>query len=84
MICDTLKDDVEAGVTMCSGEKSNVVYPIVVVRVNGVKTRALLDTGGGSSYTSSTLLNLTKSKSVKKEKNTVEMMMATSTQKFMI
>ena len=83
-ICDTLKEDAEAGVTMCSGEKSNVVYPIVVVRVNGVKTRALLDTGGGSSYASSTLLNLTKSKSVKKEKKTVEMMMATSTQKFEI
>ena len=64
---------------MCSGEKSNVVYPIVVVRVNGVKTRALLDTGEGCSYASSTLLNLTKSKSVKKEKKTVEMMMATST-----
>ena len=52
--------------------------------MNGIKTRALLDTGGGSSYASSTLLNLTQSKSVTKERKTIEMMMATNTQKFEI
>ena len=39
---------------------------------------------GGSSYASSTLLNLTQSKSVTKERKTIEMMMATNTQKFEI
>ena len=30
-----------------------VVYPVVIVNVNGVKCRALIDTGAGSSYASS-------------------------------
>ena len=34
-----------------------VVYPVFVVEVEGVRCRALLDTGAGSSYTSATLLN---------------------------
>ena len=34
-----------------------VIYPVVVVKVEGVKCRALLDTGAGSSYASAALLN---------------------------
>ena len=34
-----------------------VIYPVVVVDVNGVKCRALLDTGVGSSYASSAILD---------------------------
>ena len=36
---------------------SSVVYPVVIVEVNGVRCRALLDTGAGSSYASAALLN---------------------------
>jgi hypothetical protein len=34
-----------------------LAYPVVVVNVEGVKCRALLDTGAGSSYASAALLN---------------------------
>ena len=33
-----------------------VVYPVVVVEVAGIKCRALLDSGAGSSYASAALL----------------------------
>ena len=35
---------------------TTVTYPVVVVNVEGIKCRALLDTGAGSSYASSALL----------------------------
>ena len=34
-----------------------VVYPVVVVNLDGIKCRALLDTGAGGSYISSSLAN---------------------------
>ena len=52
-----------------------VVYPVVVVRVNGIKCRALLDTGAGSSYASSVLLQKTNSRPARKENKRIEMMM---------
>ena len=45
-ICDTKKEET-AAVTMRTGEESWVVYPVIVLTVNWIKTRALLDTGGG-------------------------------------
>ena len=37
---------------------STVVHPVVVVRINGYKFRALLDSGASHSYTSSTAIQL--------------------------
>lgn len=45
----------------------NVTYPVVVVEVEGIKCRALLDTGAGSSYASATLLDHISSIKHKKE-----------------
>ena len=39
-------------------EDSQVVYTVVVIYVNEIMRRALLDTGAGSSYTSAYLLDL--------------------------
>ena len=36
---------------------SLVTYPVLVIEVEGVKCRALIDTGAGSSYASSKLIN---------------------------
>ena len=58
-----------------------MIYPVVVVEVEGVKCRALLDTGSGNSYASSTLMNLTKKKPVRQEIKTIEMMLHTTTKK---
>ena len=42
------------------GEK--VCHPVVIIKVNGVKCRALLDTGATGSYISALLVNLLKVK----------------------
>eukprot|EP00794_Sanderia_malayensis_P007573 gene7573-biopygen6100 len=57
-----------------------VTYPVVLVKVNGVTCRALLDTGAGSSYASTTLLDHIAKKPVRKEKRRIEMMMQSVTQ----
>ncbi|XP_028408199.1 uncharacterized protein LOC114530777 [Dendronephthya gigantea] len=56
-----------------------VVYPAVIVDVNGVKCCALIDTGAGSSYASSALLDTIKAKVKKQEIWRVEMMFGIAT-----
>jgi hypothetical protein len=53
----------------------SVIYPGVVVKVNGIHCRALLDTGAGSSYASAALLDQIKTCPVRKEVRRIEMMM---------
>ena len=54
-----------------------VIHPVVVVDIERVKCRALLDTGAGSSYVSSTLVKLLKKKPSTTERKCIEMMMST-------
>ena len=61
-----------------------VTYPVVVVKVNGVLCRALLDTGAGSSYASTTLLQELQITHKRKETKTIEMMLHTTTKKIEI
>ena len=58
-----------------------VTYPVVVVKVNGIKCCALLDTGAGSSYASATLLDRIGEKPIRKENRRIDMMMQSVTQK---
>jgi len=67
--------------TMMVNEKSKVVYPVVVVYVDGIKCRALLDTGAGSSYASAYLLDMLDKKPKRTETKTVEMMMSSKNTK---
>ena len=60
--------------------KCAVIYPVVVVLVDGIKCRALLDTGSGSSYTATLIENLSK-KPVRTEHKQIEMMVCSTTQK---
>ena len=55
------------------------VYPVVIVDINGVKSRALIDTRAGSSYALSKLLDTFKAQPHKKEIQHVEMLFGTST-----
>ncbi len=57
----------------------SLVYPVVVVNVEGIKCRALLDTGAGNSYASAALLDLLPKRSRKKEVRRVEMMLGSVT-----
>ena len=61
--------------------EQGIVYPVVVVKVNGVKCRALLDTGAGNSYISSKLIDVLNQKPVAREFRRIDMMMCTTTKK---
>jgi hypothetical protein len=56
-----------------------LAYPVVVVNVEGVKCRALLDTGAGSSYASAALLNRLTNRKRHIEIRRVEMMLGAVT-----
>ena len=58
-----------------------VVYPVVVVNVDGIRCRALLDTGAGSSYASAALISKLNRKPDRREYKTIEMMMTSTSQK---
>ena len=55
------------------------MYPVVIVLINVIKCRALLDTGIGSSYISSTTANLLRKPPVRQETKLIEMMMSSVT-----
>jgi hypothetical protein len=61
------------------GNKNTIVYPVVIVDVEGVKCRALLDTGAGSSYASAALIDRLPRRECKRETRKVEMMLGTTT-----
>ena len=59
--------------------KTEVVYPVVLVNVNGIKTRALLDTGAGSSYASTKLINALHMKPAETQTKQIEMILGSMT-----
>ena len=64
--------------------KNHVIYPVAIVKVNGVKCRALLDTVSGSSYTSDGLLDYLKINPTRKEIKTIETFTNLTTKKLKI
>ena len=56
-----------------------MVYPVVDVSMEGVICRALLDTGAGSSYASSPLLDKLSRRSQTKEVRQIDMMLGSTT-----
>ena len=58
--------------------ESEIIYPIVVVKPIGIKCRALLDTGAGSSYATGTILSWADSKPVEIKRKRIEMMLGSS------
>ena len=79
-ICDTPKADEQDIVKTAHTRGDNeVIYPIVLVEVNGIKTHALLDTGAGSSYASSSLTNALKKKPKAVKTKRIEMMLGSTT-----
>ena len=70
----------KSSTTMVATEGS-VIYPVVVVRVNNITCRALLDTGAWSSYAHSALLEKLNIQPVRKETKQTEMMMHSTIRK---
>ena len=73
-VCDKKSD----GVLLATGEVG-VVYPVVIVKVEGVTCRALLDTGSGSTYVSNRLVEEIGKKPIKCEHRQIDMMMSSAT-----
>ena len=61
--------------------KNNVIYPVAIVKINGVKCRALLDTGSGSSYASEDLLDYLTINPARTEIKTIETLTNLTTKK---
>ena len=59
--------------------ETNIVYPTVLVQVNGITCRALLDTGAGSSYASATLTERINQQPIRKDYKRIEIMLHTTT-----
>ena len=76
LICDKNPNQL-----MVATGEGPVVYPIVVVEVEGITCRVLLDTGAGSSYASATLVERLNWKPDHKEYKKIEMMMTSTSQK---
>ena len=61
--------------------EGSVIYPVVVVVVDGIKCRALLDTGAGSSYASAALVERLNKLPTHVEHKQIEMMLCSTIQK---
>ena len=77
-ICPT--PGAEPGLT-ANVSDTTVVHPVVIVKVKGLKFRALLDSGASHSYVSSTLVDLVKATPVKSEDRRIATLMGTITTK---
>ena len=74
-ICDASKVERKEQV-MTTSQSSESVLPVIVIKVNGVKCRALIDTGSGSSYISAKLVEVVKAKPISTQTRQVEMLMS--------
>ena len=64
-ICDKLADSKSEPLLVTT--ETNVAYPVTIIKVNGVKCRALSDTGSVSSYISDSFIDLLKINLVREE-----------------
>ena len=58
---------------------NHVTYPSVIIDIEGIKCCALIDTGAGASYTSSTLIDRINKKPIRKQYKRIETIMGSST-----
>ena len=64
--------------------ETNVTHPVAIIKVNGVKCRALLDTGSVRSYISESFIDLLRINPVRKEYKTIEALANSTTKKIEI
>ena len=77
-ICDQDKKS-EKQLTAHQSSDPEVIYPVVVIDVDGVKCRALLDSGAGSSYASAMLLDQLRKKPAEAKFKKIEMLLGSAT-----
>ena len=64
------------GVALTTNQTGEGLFPVVVVEVNGIKCRALIDSGAGSSYVSAKLIELLHIKPTDVQTKTIDMLMS--------
>ena len=74
----------KADTLLVASSSQSVIYSVVVVRVKGVRCRALLDTAAGSSYISSAMVRHLGMKPNRTEQRHIEMLMANTVKTFNI
>ena len=80
-ICPEASEEQEERVLTTSVGRTSVVHPVVVVKINGIKFRALLDSGASHSYASTTLTSLVKTKAVKSSTRKITTLFGVTTAK---
>ena len=84
-ICDAKDrnqdDGTNAGnkVLTASGSATEGIFPVVVVKVNGITCRALIDSGAGSSYISAKLAAMLNVKPVETRTSKIDMLLTSKT-----
>ena len=63
------------GVALTTKQTGEGLFAVVVVEVNGIKCRALIDSGAGSSYVSAKLIELLRIKPTDVQTKTIDMLM---------
>ena len=79
-ICDRLPSNNQM-MLVTGDHEGSVIYPVVVVVVDGIRCRALLDTGAGSSYVSAALVERLNKRPTHVEHKQIEMMLCSTIQK---
>ena len=79
-ICES-KPKAESLLSVHQPDESEVIYPIVLVGVDGIKTRALLDTCAGSCYASAQLIDALHKRPTEIRTKRIEMMLGSTTTK---
>ena len=80
-ICNTEQKPEGMLTAVQSEDSAKVVYPVVLLEVDGIKTRALLDTGAGSCYASAKLVNDLRKRPAEIKTKKIEMMFGSMTNK---
>jgi len=64
------------GVALTTNQIGEGLFPVIVIEVNGIKCRALIDSGAGSSYVSAKLIELLRIKPTDVQTKTIDMLMS--------
>ena len=74
----------ETSEPILASTESSAIYSVAIIKANGMKCSALLDTGSGSSYASKIIINLLKINLIREEYNTIETLTNGTTKKLKI
>ena len=86
-ICDAPRQETNqptptTGVALTTNQVGEGLFPVLVVEVNGIKCRALIDSGAGSSYVSAKLIDLLCVKPSTVQTKSIDMLMSTKVAAF--